>query len=33
MALSAKAYFALTEIQARFGLTRYDLAYLIENGL
>ncbi len=33
MALSAKAYFATTEVQTRFGLTRHDLAYLVENGL
>ena len=33
MALSAKAYFALAEIQTRLGLTRHDLAYLVENGL
>lgn len=31
--LSDKAYFGLDEIQARFGLSRRDLAYLIENGL
>ena len=31
--LSEKAYYALAEIQTRFGLSRHDLAYLIESGL
>ena len=31
--LSEKAYYALAEIQARLGLTRHDLGYLVENGL
>lgn len=31
--LSDKAYFGLDEIQTRFGLSRCDLAYLLENGL
>ena len=31
--LSEKAYYALAEIQTRFGLSRHDLAYLIETGL
>ena len=31
--LSEKAYYALAEIQTRFGLSRHDLAYLVENGL
>ena len=33
MVLSQKAYYALAEIQTRLGLTRHDLAYLVENGL
>ena len=31
--LSEKAYFRLDEIQARFRLSRWDLSYLLENGL
>lgn len=31
--LSDKAYFGLDEIQTRFGLSRRDLSYLLENGL
>ncbi len=31
--LSNKAYFGLDEIQMRFGLSRRDLTYLVENGM
>ena len=31
--LAGKAYYGLDEIQARFGLSRRDLSYLIETGL